>query len=255
MRRHLIFTFSLVLVSLSCVFGQDEEESRERINAKSDSLQQVIDEEEFEAGYFEPAERDSVVNYPFFSAGAFLLDYGKLAGMVMETESKFEIGVQAEFKNLIVLVADFGTATLEPNGAYQNAAYSSEGSYYRLGLGVKYDLNAKNNFFFTVRYGRSSYADKGLVTIQSPSGLYDTFQEPFDRETTTATWYEAVLSSETRMWKGLYLGFHLRLRIMHDYEKREPLDVYSIPGYGRTIDNSIPAFNLYVKYAFERFKD
>ncbi|MFY0626864.1 MAG: hypothetical protein JXR07_11240 [Reichenbachiella sp.] len=251
LRQRLIYITSTLFFGVLTCFGQTEIVVD---TVMVDSLQVEAEEAPLIiAGYDESQIDTDTVVYPFFSSGAILFDYGKLIGLALDTESKYEIGTQIDFKNKIIVVGEFGIATLEPNGAYQNASYSSEGYYYRFGLGYKYDMNPKNNFVFTARYGRSKYSDNGEVNIQSASRLFDPLVEPFDRETSIATWYELVLSSETRMWKGLYLGFHIRLRILDKYDEQEPLDVYSIPGYGRTIDKTIPALNLYVKYAFERF--
>ncbi len=242
MRRPLKYVFSLLILS-QVAWAQSEEDGL-------DSL--VTEIKPVEAPAVEKTPSDSL-SYPMLSSVSVLYDYGKLAGMLLETESKQEVGAQIEFKNKIVLVGEYGLAVLEPNGAYQNAEYVSSGYYYRVGAGYKISMKAKNNFIFTFRYGQSFYSDEGNISIHSPTGIYDSFVEPFDREETKADWFEVVMSSETRMWKGLFLGFHLRLRIMNDYVEREPLDVYSIPGYGRTIDKTIPALNLYVRYAIEWF--
>ncbi|SHJ66944.1 hypothetical protein SAMN04488028_101849 [Reichenbachiella agariperforans] len=191
---------------------------------------------------------------PVLSSASILVDYGKLAtGLFMESETKYEGGVQLEFWNKLVLIGEYGMARLEPRGAYVNANYVSEGSYYRVGLGYKIDMNPKNNFVFSVRYGNSTYSDSGEAVIESASGLYDPFVLPFERQEVSAFWTEIVMSSERRIWKGLYTGFHVRLRVMVDYDDQAPLDVFSIPGYGRTFDKSVPAFNLYIKYSLERF--
>ncbi|PIB34763.1 hypothetical protein BFP72_04765 [Reichenbachiella sp. 5M10] len=191
---------------------------------------------------------------PVLSEVSVMVDYGKLiAGLVLDTETKYEVGAQVVFYNKLVLVGEYGIATLNPRGAYVNADYQSEGSYYRVGLGYKIDMNQKNNFYLGIRYGHSTYSDQGNVRIVSESGIYDTFLYPFEREDIHAQWFEAVLSSERRIWKGLYAGFNLRLRVMIDYDNQAPLDVFSIPGYGRTFDHTVPAANLYIKYSFERF--
>ncbi|UXX78026.1 DUF6048 family protein [Reichenbachiella carrageenanivorans] len=190
---------------------------------------------------------------PLFSSVAVSLDYGKLFGQFLKTESKFEFGGQLEFRNKLILVGEYGFATLNPNGAYQNTDYQSEGNYFRVGLGYKIDMSAKNNIYFSARYARAAYSDKGTIDIASASGIYDDLMESFYRRDLSAQWFEVAMSSEARLWKGLYAGFHLRLRIMDKYDEQEPLDVYSIPGYGRTFDRSIPALNLYLKYALERF--
>ncbi|MEQ8881651.1 MAG: hypothetical protein RLQ12_18545, partial [Cyclobacteriaceae bacterium] len=43
------------------------------------------------------------------------------------------------------------------------------------------------------------------------------------------------------------IGFNIRMRFLVTYDKDSPIDVYSIPGYGKTIDKSTPAVNLFVK--------
>lgn len=190
---------------------------------------------------------------PFLSVVAISVDYGKLAGQLLNTESKYEFGGQVEFKDKIILIGEYGWSTLSPNGAYQNTEYESEGNYFRIGLGYKIDFKAKNNIYFSVRYAEADFRDMGTIDITSASGLYDDLLEPFVRDNLSARWFEVVMSSETKLWKGLYAGFHLRLRIMDEYDKQEPLDVYTIPGYGRTFDKTIPAVNLYLKYALQRF--
>lgn len=200
-----------------------------------------------------PADSLNDVQFPILSSVALIFDYGKMIGLVLDTESKYEGGVQLEFYNKFFLTGEYGIATLEPNGAYINANYISKGSYWRAGLGYKVDMTPKYNFMFGFRYGQSSYSDKGEIEIVSQSGIYDTYVEPFERRNLSAHWYELVLSSERKVWKGLYAGFHARLRIMGGYDKQEPLDVFSIPGYGRTFSKTVPAINLYVKYSLEFF--
>lgn len=193
------------------------------------------------------------LSMPFLSSIAVSVDYGKLAAQFLNTESKYEFGGQVELKDRLVLIGEYGFSTLTPHGAYQNTDYTSEGSYFRLGLGYKIDFTAKNNLYFSARYAKANFKDKGALDITSASGLYDDLFEPFVRDNLSAQWFEVVMSSEAKLWKGLYAGFHLRLRIMDKYDKQEPLDVYTIPGYGRTFDKSIPAVNLYLKYALQRF--
>ncbi|UXP31129.1 DUF6048 family protein [Reichenbachiella agarivorans] len=239
MNRPCIYIFSGLLVLMLMVqtaIAQEEEEEMQE--------EQIL-----------ISQQDSLIikKMPVLSSVSVLFDYGKLVGLVLDTESKYEIGGQVEFLNKLVVIGEYGIATLNPRGSYVNAAYVSEGSYYRVGLGYKIDMNEKNNFIFSLRYGSSTYSDQGEIQIHSASGIYDPLVQSFDRDDITAYWYEAVMSSEKRVWKGLYAGFHLRLRVMGDYDDQLPLDVFSIPGYGRTFDKTVPAFNLYIKYSLERF--
>lgn len=190
---------------------------------------------------------------PLISSVSVITDYGKLFGQLLNTESKHEYGVLLEFKNKWVVAGEFGLAKLNPDGGYQNTNYESEGHYFRAGLGYKWDMSPKNNMYLTMRYAQASFSDNGVLDITSASGIYDNISEGFERKDLSARWYEAVLSSESRLGKGLYAGFHLRFRVMDKYDEQQPIDVYTIPGYGRSFDNTIPALNLYLKYAFERF--
>jgi len=245
-KYRLTYIFSFFLINLICLstssFGQID-------STAVDSLKVVVANVDTET----PIDSVADEPVPVLSSMSLIFDYGKLVGLVLDTESKYEAGIQVEFYNKFFVTTEFGVATLEPNGAYVNANYVSEGSYWRAGLGYKIDMSHKYNFMFSFRYGRSSYSDKGQIEIVSRSGIFDTYIEPFDRQNLSAYWYEIVMSSERRVWKGLYAGFHARVRIMGDYDEQIPLDVYSVPGYGRTIDKAFPAINLYVKYAFELF--
>lgn len=191
---------------------------------------------------------------PFTSSVAPYFDYGKAMMMWTSQETKYEFGVQVDFFNKLFLVTEFGYGELVPPDSYTNAGYTSSGNYYRFGVGYKIEKDQKFNFGISGRYARSSFSDQGTVEIISNTGIYDNFSQDFQRSDLSATWYEVVFHSEQRIWKGLYLGMIMRLRIMDKYDKQAPLDVYSIPGYGRTFDKTVPALNLYVKYAFENFE-
>jgi hypothetical protein len=224
----------MALLFATSVMAQDDE-------VPMDSVQQSTETEEV------------ILNMPVLSSAAILFDYGKLIGLALDTETKYEMGAQIEFKNIFVILGEYGIAEITPKKSYQNANYLSSGTYYRLGVGYKKRLNKKNNLILSVRYGRSDFRDEAKMRVISPSGIYDDLTIPFKRDNLTATWYEVVLSSESRLWKGLYAGFHFRFRMLDKYQEQQPIDTYTIPGYGRTFDATVPALNLYVKYALERF--
>lgn len=234
---------------------QSEAQKVIRLNHGSDSSGVVLDS----AYYAQFAEKKAAVidtiDYPFLSSAGLLFDYGKpVAGLLLDTEQKLEVGAQIEFFNKFFICAEYGSAVLEPDDAYQNAEYKSQGQYYRLGFGYKIDMNPKNNFYFSLRYGSARYQDEGIVTIQSESGLFEEYTSPYKRDDLFASWYEFVLSSEVKVWKGFYAGFHARFRVLNSFDEQAPIDTYSIPGYGRTIDKTIPAVNLYLKYAVGWFR-
>ena len=250
-RLLLFFIFSL---SIYETYSQDATiatDSLEDVSIVNDTTGMSLDSLTYDNSYIAPQK----ATMPFFSSASILFDYGKLVGLALDTESKYEGGVQLEFWNRLCLVGDLGKAELTPTQIYKNGNYLSEGTYYRLGIGYKHDMNPKNNLAFTFRYAQANYQDKADILIVSESGLYNDYSDAFERQDLSAFWYELVLSTEKRFWKGLYAGVHLRLRVMGEYDRTAPevFDTYVIPGYGRSFDKTIPAINLYLKYAFERF--
>jgi hypothetical protein len=148
-------------------------------------------------------------------------------------------------------------ATLDPLKAYDNAIYYTiEGSYFRAGLDYYLSVDLRNFLYFGFRYGLSQFEDRGKFLIESE--FWPDYEEEFGDAGLTASWYELILGSETRLQIGqpeskiyirnLFLGWKFRFRILGQFENREEPLIYAIPGYGRTFDKTIPAVNFYIKY-------
>ncbi len=232
---------------------QQAPSSKSRIKVIPDSLRlnlSVINAEDSE-GKDDKEKADSIkTKKGLIRDFGIYLDYGKIAGYLTGQEQKNEVGVRLVFGNGLYLAAEYGLATLTPDNAYRNADYQVEGDYQRAGLGYLFAFNAKSNLGLGLMYGQAAFQDEGAPTIESPSGLFGTVSSSFARSGLTANWAELNLLSETRIANNLYLGLTLRLRFMIDYDAQEPIDVYTIPGYGRTFDNSVPAANLIIRYSF-----
>jgi hypothetical protein len=195
------------------------------------------------------------VHYPLFRTASLAIDYGKLLGHLSGVEQKKELGIQLNLKKSWFVIAEGGYSVLMPNDSYVNANYEVDGSYVRVGAGWTKALDPKNNFTFSMRYGTATFNDKGTVRISSASDLFEPYDSSFARSSMQASWYELVLGSEKRILPKnaddptrLYAGFYFRLRVMIDYDKQSPHDVFTIPGYGRTFDSTVPALNLYLRY-------
>ena len=205
----------------------------------------------------EITEADSLIAKKFLSGLEFAIDYGKLLTLWTEFESKYEGGINVRFFERIVLAGEFGFAELNPLKAYDNALYYKvTGSYGRLGLDYYTAYDPKSFYYAGLRYGMSMFEDEGQFLIDSD--YWEDYQEGFGSKDITATWMELVLGTETylKIGKGktespksnLLLGWKFRLRFLMDFENREEPRIYSIPGYGRTFDKTVPALNLYLKY-------
>lgn len=184
---------------------------------------------------------------------SFYLDYGKLLTLPTAFESKYEGGAALLIASRIAIIAEAGKATLTPEGAYANGVYKSEGTYYRIGVGYEAPKDPQHSIGISMRYGQSSFRESGTVFLESPSGSQIKSQLTIDRENLSANWWEVVVYTDQKLFKKsdiLWIGLNVRLRILKKYDRQEEVDVYAIPGYGRSFDKTIPAANLFLKLKF-----
>ncbi len=176
------------------------------------------------------------------------MDYLKLASYATDFEKKNEGGVNFIFKEKIQLGLEFGTGNIKPQNSLKNVDYTVEGTYYRFGVDYIKQINPDSRLGLGLRFGLSNFDDQGAIRLTSPSMLFDDFNDPFERMSLRADWLEVVLTTESRFIGNLYIGGTFRVRMMNSYDEQTPIDVYTIPGYGRTFDNSLPVINLFLKY-------
>ena len=185
-------------------------------------------------------------------------DYGKLITRLIGYEDKIEGAASLLFLEQYELIGEIGQASLSPAESYTNGNYTSEGTYYRFGGG--YLGTFKSNFAIGLgaRYGVSKFRDYGFIEIEGESGIDNSYKRRFERNNLEARWWELVVTSEKKIrfnkdnlpaWYNnlLSIGFNIRMRFLVTYDKITPIDVYSIPGYGKSIDKSTPVVNLFVK--------
>ncbi|MEM1406604.1 MAG: DUF6048 family protein [Bacteroidota bacterium] len=180
--------------------------------------------------------------------GLFItLDYGKLATLVSDFESKFAISVGFQLANRISPEMQLGYANLSPQNAFENGTYESKGFYSRMGVNYLIPFDNTNMFYVGLKYGLSLFEDEGNYQISSD--IFETYSVDFGEQDQTATWFEVVLGSEKKLRKEkVYLGGQFTLRFANSRDKFSPIDTYAIPGYGRALDKSVPVLNLYIKY-------
>lgn len=247
MRLLIKFIFSIIfLLTLNGIVRAQEKKVFDTTEVKINTrLNQEEDEEKTkeEKQAADSLRKINLVKY----AAQLVIDYGKLITLASDFESKYE----AEFGLIVFSRAnisiEYGQGTLDPKKAYKNADfYTIEGNYFRFGADYIYPLNPENMLSIGGRYCMGNYSDKGNFLIGSL--LWPKYEEGFGSDDMEANWVELVFSSETMMIKNTFLGLKLRLRYMLEFDTREDIPVYSVPGYGRTFDKTVPVVNLYVKY-------
>lgn len=221
--RNLLYTISILLfMTGSNLYAQSDS-----IKVKSDSVK---------------------VKIKVKSGPQIYIDYGKLLMRATEFESKFEAGIAYTFAFKVQPNFQYGMGSVEPATAIENGTYKSEGAYWRVGLNYILPFDNTNTFYVGVKYGQSKFEDSGSYLIESE--YWPTYIGGFERKNLEADWYELVFGSEKKMSDHILLGGMFGVRFIHERSKEEFIDIYAIPGYGRTSDKSAPYLNLYVKYRF-----
>jgi len=179
------------------------------------------------------------------------LDYGKLGTLPTEFETKLEAGVGFRIGRHLVPVLYAGISTLTPENAIVNGTYTSEGWYFRTGLEYVMFIDARNSFSVGLRYAQSNFDEEATYVIVSD--LFEDITDEVERSGLSARWAEFVIGSEMQLGDSrFYAGGYFTLRIMVDRDEFDPIDTRSIPGYGRTVDKTVPALQLYFKFALLR---
>ncbi len=243
-RKTFIFLLLALIFSLS--------KAQENRPVVTDSLNLSIEENKPQVDSVEVEPKKEKIKKAdttgLFSSGIYLkLDYGKLLTYFSDFESKLEGEFGIILFKRLVLNGSYGVAELNPKGAYKNVEYYTiEGDYMRFGMEYYFSINPKNFLTLGGKYSMSTYSDDGKFLVGSE--FWEEYEEEFGSENLEAQWVEIVLNTETRLAKNLFLGTQFSLRFMLDFETREDIPVYAIPGYGRYFDKSIPAANLFIRY-------
>ncbi len=201
---------------------------------------------------FESEQIDTSTTTPIrkrlFSPG-LLVDYGKLMTMPLDFETKWEIGVDLLIAEKWQLVAEYGQSEVSPDQAYKNGDYRASGNHYRIGFGyIPLQTPPNGRLGLGVRYGASTFDEAATLTISSD--IQPSFVRVLDRSALQANWWELVIYSDQKLNEWMSIGFHLRMRFLLEVDQPEnDLEVYAIPGYGKSLDSSIPALNLVMRFS------
>lgn len=211
--------------------------------AQTDTVQ-VVDESAVKAKVFSPAIR---------------WDYGKSLTTLAGIEDKIEGSLFLLILNQYFVQADFGQGAVSPENALQNGEYTSEGQYFRVGGGYNIQIGLRSKLALGAQYAKAQFDDYGEAFYTSRSDIQDDFSLPFRRDNLTARWLELLIVSETmtrlnrkdtesKINNLFALGFEIRLKWMSAYDRISPLDVYAVPGFGRTVSQPAAAVNFFIKF-------
>lgn len=195
------------------------------------------------------SQQDSTVAITIDTGLEIYVDYGKLITQFSDFESKLEIGIAFQLANHLAPNFQAGYGSLEPATAFENGIYESTGYYGRIGVNYLIPFDNTNSFFIGTKYGLAFFEDEGTYEISSD--IFDTYRVDFGEENQEANWVEIIVGSEKKLNNEQWsVGGQFALRILNQRDEFTPVDTYAIPGYGRTIDKTVPALNVYLKYKF-----
>lgn len=194
---------------------------------------------------------DSVVAVPKrFLTPSIYIDYGKMLTLISNFETKYEGGIELLINEQFPICLEVGLATITPESAFSNGDYESSGMYYRIGAGYVSQWNPKNKLGIGFRYGSSVFDESARIQLESPTGIQEPEIITVEEKDQSASWGEIVVYSDRKLNNFLSIGLNLRLKILAQYSPNEPIDVYAIPGYGRSFEKTNPGANLFFKISF-----
>lgn len=157
---------------------------------------------------------------------------------------RFDLGPRNMVRYGISLDLTHSTANLRGDSTtyFNNGKAASVGFY----LNVIPDDQDHNLVTIGLGYGRSWFDESLSGYVQDND--YGFFL--IERESTAlrAGWVELNGGMQARVWKQLYVGYNLQLRILPHFNRREQVQIYEIPGFGKASQKSAFGFSYYMLY-------
>ncbi|MFY0686328.1 MAG: hypothetical protein JXQ90_04135 [Cyclobacteriaceae bacterium] len=206
-------------------------------------------------------EIDSTVSKTRVLTPRLYLDYGKVLMLWYPESKKYEGGAELMVFERIQLIGEGGYSIYRPDEHIKNMDYSVSGNFFRLGIGYLGNIDPKNKIGLGLRYAMAMIEQEGTATINSTSGFNEPRIQEFENARLKTNWMEIVINSEKKVmlkkndpasWLNnrLSLGIMFRYKILMEHPTLSPVDLYAIPGYGKTVNKQVFAANLFLKVNF-----
>ena len=129
--------------------------------------------------------------------------------------------------------------------------YRSSGNYLRLGF--DYNMIPRDLFgselFFGFRYAASRFDEKlsGETNIYQWGAAYMNDEN----KQLKGSWIEFTAGMKAQVWKHLYMGYTLRLKVAPGIKGDQNLETYRMPGYGLPARPNFWGINYYAAWKFD----
>lgn len=155
----------------------------------------------------------------------------------------WEVNADVDFYKYYLAV-DYGSWSRHltlPTGNYEN-----DGTYFRVGADVNFLAKDpdRNMVFLGLRYGQSSFSEH--LNYESTDVNYGILQHELVNSNMTGRWGEVTTGLRVNLWKGLGMGYTVRLKFMPRTQGGGELVPYEIPGYGLAANKIYWGFNYQI---------
>ncbi|EMR01443.1 DUF6048 family protein [Cesiribacter andamanensis] len=97
-------------------------------------------------------------------------------------------------------------------------------------------------------YGRSWFDETLSGVVEDPRGIYGDSEVNRSSTGLRSGWFSLSGGMQARIWKQLYTGYNLSLKLLPHFSEEEQLQIYEVPGYGRASAASSFEFSYYLLY-------
>jgi hypothetical protein len=127
--------------------------------------------------------------------------------------------------------------------------YEVQGTYFRVGIDKNFMFKDREGtaLFLGLRHGRARVNHQ--ITYDFTDRDWGLFEG--NRRTANglnANWMELVAGLRVRIYRELWMGYTGRLKFGLKAEDTGGVEIYDVPGYGLTSENSYWGFNYYLQY-------
>lgn len=177
-------------------------------------------------------------NGPLFRGVAVKLDVaGQLGQFLGSDYSSLEGAVSVNLKNRFFPTLEVGYGKIETTHDETDIYYNTSAPYARIGF--DYNMMYKKPWLpgkvtLGLRYGFTSMEyDIQAPAMTDPNWSVDPSTLSYQGLSGTASWLEAVIGVECKVYKRFHMGWSLRYRARLSMPSTENVEPYYIPGYGK----------------------
>ena len=142
--------------------------------------------------------------------------------------------------------AEYGTESTTRGETFN---YKSDGTYFSFGPEVNFlrKNTDGHGIIFGLRYGHSDFSDQLSFVDSTYFGDIDgNIFVNTENTNLKANWMELTLGLTANIWKGLYMGYTVRYKVLRQVKGIDNTAPYDVTGFGLYEDNTGVRFNYYI---------